>query len=125
MPLAQPELSPPTHPAAERRGTPRRRARDHLASPGAKPTFDARPALANLRLLVDDDLREAALALLALEGFLSRVKSELGGDAATPQRLAALAREAGPQARLEAASDDLARLQRRLAEAARVLSRSA
>ena len=102
----------------ERRKTPRRRVRDQLATPGGKPALDDRPTLVNQRLLVDDELREAALALAEVEAFLTGIQEELLRPAPSAERLRALGSDQTVELRLANLDDNLARLRRRLVEVA-------
>jgi len=100
----------------ERRRSPRRRLRDRIASleSAAGPSLRGRRELANLVLLVEDDLRQAALGLSSIEEFLARSLALLEGE---PLDAAALASHAGDDevaGQLDALSENLANLRRRM-----------
>ena len=112
---------PPPSPALaldipDRRQAPRRRLRDRIASLDHtdNPALKARPAVENLVMLADDDLRQTALALAGVEAFLCDSMELLEApdlDAATLHDHAA---SDDALARLELLSDSVAMLRRRM-----------
>jgi hypothetical protein len=102
--------------AIERRTSPRRRLRDRIASfdRSSNPTLRRRE-LANLVLLVEDDLRETALALGHIERFLGAATLLLERPDLSGAELNALAEDGEVLERLDLLSDSLAQLRRRMA----------
>lgn len=107
----------------ERRVLPRRRARDLLATAAPKPALDGRWDLYNHLLLVDDDLRETALALQGVESYLLRVRGAIVDRAVTGLTLDGLAAERSPEVQLDEAAENLERLKQRLGTIARLVAR--
>jgi len=107
----------PTH---ERRATPRRRLRDRIASHGgnANRALARRHDLANLLMLVDDDLRETALALGGIEQFLGCALTLIEKPDLTREELATLAGDDGVRERIDLLADNLASLRRRMGQIA-------
>jgi len=95
---------------------PRRRLRDRLVEREGttNPSLTERYALQNQLLLIDDDLRETALALGALETFLSDALRLLEDERVTAQDLAHLAGEGDTLDRLDSLAETLTTLRRRL-----------
>ena len=89
-----PAGSPPPEASHERRRAPRRRLRDRIASLD-RTTNQAlrRPEIANLVMIVEDDLRQTALALGAVEQYLGKAHGLLEQPDVTPQALAEMARD--------------------------------
>jgi hypothetical protein len=102
---------------------PARRLRDRLvAREGtANPVLAARYELQNLLLLLDDDLRETALALGSIEGFLAAALELIERADVTAEELARLAGDADILERLDTLGDALASLRRRMVTAAHAL----
>jgi hypothetical protein len=107
-------------PVPERRSTPRRRLRDQLASrPGTlSGALAGRPDLQNHLLLVDDDLRETALALGGIERFLAHALSLIEKPDLTREELAVLAGDDGVLDQIDTLSENLANLRRRMVQIA-------
>jgi hypothetical protein len=103
------------HPATKRR----RRVRDRLIDrAGTENPRLKRYELSNLMLLVDDDLRETALALGGIESFLARAlalleKADVGAD-----ELAALADDGLLSDRLDYLGETLGSLRLRVSQIA-------
>jgi hypothetical protein len=111
-------------PRIERRIPPRgRRLRDRLASREgtSNPTLAARYELQNLLLLVDDDLRETALALGAIEQFLGSALSLLEHKDVTAEEIGRLAGDGEVVERIDTLTDALDQLRRRLGAVASAL----
>ena len=108
----------PQEPAkdADRRKSPRRRLRDRIASLDSadNPSLRQRHELKNHLLLVEDDLRETALALGALEGYLARSMELIEDEALSPSALLAHADDIALPPRLETLSENLDNLRRRM-----------
>jgi hypothetical protein len=102
--------------AAERRRTPRRRLRDRIASLDStdNPALRSHHELLNQVLLVEDDLRQSALALGAVEGWLARSMALLEEPALSPHAIASHAADDEVVERLEQLAENLANLRRRL-----------
>jgi hypothetical protein len=95
---------------------PRRRLRDRLVEREgtANPALTERSALRTHLLLIDDDLREAALGLGAVEQFLSDAADLLENERVTAADLARLAERGDAIDRLESLSETITSLRRRL-----------
>lgn len=95
---------------------PRRRLRDRLVEREgtANPVLTERYALQNQLLLIDDDLRETALAMGALETFLSDALNLLEDERVTAADLAHLASDGETLDRLDTLAETLTTLRRRL-----------
>ena len=108
---------------ADRRSTPRRRARDRIASLDRtnNPTLKRSASTANLVLLVEDDLRETALALGAIEKYLASAMLQLENPAVTSADLSSLAGDSEVGGRVDALGDSLSELRRRLGQLAKAL----
>src|SRR5438046_131398 len=90
----------------ERRASPRRRLRDRIASHGgnANRALARRHDLANLLMLVDDDLRETALALGGIEQYLGNALALIEKADLTREELSLLAGDDGVRERLDTLS---------------------
>jgi len=101
---------------ADRRQAPRRRLRDRIASLDHtdNPALRARPALQNLVMLADDDLRQTALALAGVEAFLCDSMELLEAEDLDAPTLHAHAASDDALTRLEVLADSVATLRRRL-----------
>jgi hypothetical protein len=95
---------------------PRRRLRDRLVERDgtANPALTVRSALRTQLLLIDDDLREAALGLGAVEQFLADAADLLENEKVTAADLARLAERGDAIDRLEGLSETITSLRRRL-----------
>ncbi len=105
--------------ATDRRATPRRRARDRIATGVPTAPTAATSEAADLHALLEDDLRQAALALGAVESYLVRATSLLERGEAARAELRALAGDAEVLERLDDLEENLGALRRRMAQAAR------
>ena len=105
---------------SDRRRTPRRRLRDRIASLDrtANPVLRGRPDVQNTLLLVEDELREAALALGAVEQYLGQTMELLESATLTRAELEDAAGDEDVLARVDALSDSLANLRRHVARIA-------
>lgn len=103
-------------PSADRRRTPRRRLRDRIASLDAtdNPALRSQYDLRNLMLLVDDDLRQTALALGAVESYLARTAALLENPEVTGGELAEAADDEEVLDRIEDLSENLDNLRHRM-----------
>jgi hypothetical protein len=95
---------------------PRRRLRDRLLERDgtANPALTERYALTNQLLLVDDDLRECALALSSVEKFLAEALALLDNESVSASELAALASDGDSLDQLDNLAETLTMLRRRL-----------
>jgi hypothetical protein len=95
---------------------PRRRLRDRLLERDGthNRSLTERYALQNQLLLIDDDLRETALALGALETFLGDALRLLEDEKVSAEDLARLAGEGDTLDRLDTMAETLTQLRRRL-----------
>lgn len=95
---------------------PRRRLRDRLVERDgtANPALKERYALTNQLLLVDDDLRECALALSSVEKFLAQSLALLEDESVRAEDLARLAGDGEALDQLDNLSETLTTLRRRL-----------
>ncbi len=95
---------------------PRRRLRDRLVEREGtgNPALKERYALTNQLLLVDDDLRECALALGSVEGFLAQALDRLEDERVTAADLARLASDGDALDELDRLAETLTSLRRRL-----------
>jgi hypothetical protein len=95
---------------------PRRRLRDRLVEREgtANPVLTERYALQNQLLLIDDDLRETALAMGALETFLADALNLLEDERVSAADLAHLASDGETLDRLDTLAETLTTLRRRL-----------
>ena len=100
---------PPTAP-------PRRRLRDRLIDREGTDNecLVSKQGLQNHLLLFDDDVRETALALGNIEGFLARALAVLEREDLTRHELEALARDMDVEAQVAALDETLASLKLRL-----------
>jgi hypothetical protein len=80
----------------------------------ANPALKERYALTNQLLLVDDDLRECALALGSVEKFLAVALERLEDERVTAADLAALASDGEALDQLDNLAETLTSLKRRL-----------
>ncbi len=101
---------------------PRRRLRDRLVEREgtANRTLSERYELQNQLLLIDDDLRETALALGGIERFLAEALRLLDGEDVTARQLAELADD-DVLDRMDTLSETLVSLRRRLGTVASTL----
>jgi len=99
---------------------PRRRLRDRLVEREgtANPQLAERHELTNQLLLIDDDLRETALALGGIEGFLADALAILESEQVSARALARLAAGGDILDRLDTLSETLQSLRRGLATVA-------
>jgi hypothetical protein len=99
---------------------PRRRLRDRLVEREgtANPQLADRYDLTNQILLIDDDLRETALALGGIERFLADALGLLESDQVSARALARLATSGDILDRLDTLSETLQSLRRSLATVA-------
>jgi hypothetical protein len=97
-------------------GAPRRRLRDRLVEREgtANPALTERYALQNQLLLIDDDLREVALAMGSVEKFLTEALGLLEDESVTAGDLAQLAGDGETLDRLDSLAETLTTLRRRL-----------
>jgi hypothetical protein len=95
---------------------PRRRLRDRLVERDgtANPALTERYVLTNQLLLVDDDLRECALALSEVEKFLAQALSLLEDEGVSASDLAKLACDGDSIDQLDNLAETLTMLRRRL-----------
>src|SRR5436305_9518035 len=95
---------------------PRRRLRDRLVEREgtANPALTERYALTNQLLLVDDDLRECALALSSVEKFLAQALGMLEDESVRAEDLARLASDGDSLDHLDNLAETLTMLRRRL-----------
>jgi len=95
---------------------PRRRLRDRLLERDgtANPALTERYALTNQLLLVDDDLRECALALSSVEKFLAQALDLIEDEGVRAEDLARLASDGDSLDRLDDLAETLTQLRRRL-----------
>lgn len=95
---------------------PRRRLRDRLVERQGtdNPALTERYALTNQLLLVDDDLRECALALSSVEKFLAQALAMLEDEEVRAEELAALAGDGTALDQLDNLAETLSMLRRRL-----------
>jgi hypothetical protein len=116
--MRQPQPPAPTavQDIPDRRQSPRRRLRDRIASLDrtGNPALAARPALQNLVMLADDDLRQTALALAGVEAFLCDSMELLEAPDLDAATLHAHAAGDDALARLEVLADSVATLRRRM-----------
>ena len=100
----------------DRRKTPRRRLRDRIASLDrtANPSLRARPEVQNVLLLVEDELRESALALGAVEQFLGSTMELLESRTLSRSDLEDAADDEDTLERVETLADSLTNLRRHL-----------
>ncbi len=79
--------------------------------------------IGNLMLFVDDDLRETALAITRIEGYLTRTLSALESDGLRRQDVQALAADVDVLDHLDQLNETLESLRRRLARLAGEMKR--
>jgi hypothetical protein len=110
----------------ERRGAPRRRMRDRIASLDRtdNPSLKRRE-LANLVLLVEDDLRETALALGQIEQYLGAAMTLLEQPELDGDQIATMASDARVSWRLDALADNITNLRHRMASIATAVKNDA
>jgi len=93
---------------------PRRRLRDGLAERDTQQgRFVGRADVANLMLLIDDDLRETATAMNGIEGFLAEAQRLLDATELEPQALLRLCADDEVLERMDTLSETLQTLRRR------------
>lgn len=121
--------TPPTDAPDERRGSGRRdRARDRLMDRATQP-YRPNAALrgvsniGNLMLFVDDDLRETALAMTRIEGYLTRTLTALESPGLRRQQVQGLAADVDVLDHLDQLNETLESLRRRLAKLAGEMKR--
>ena len=112
-------MAPPN--PGDRRATPRRRARDRIATGTVSGALLGRDDLADQLLLLEDDLRETALALGGIESYVLRATELLQSPGLGRDELATLAGEGQVIERIDALSDNLVALRRRLTQLAAAL----
>jgi hypothetical protein len=104
----------PMQPTIERAVTPvgpvGRRMRDRLVE---RESHRARPELANLLLLIDDDLRETADAMTGIERFLGHALALLDGEQLEPAQLLRLCADGDVMERIDTLGEALTTLRRR------------
>jgi hypothetical protein len=107
----------------DRRTHPRgRRLRDRLLDRATQnPALTERFELQNLVLLLDDDLRETALALVRVEAFLQRSLELIDQGDLSAESLRAVAEDDEVRAQLDALAEAVANVQKRMGVAAGVL----
>lgn len=94
---------------------PRRRLRDQLAARDSQPErFVGRADIANLMLLIDDDLRETATAMTDIEDFLGDAQRLLDGAEMQPVELLRLCSNDEVLERMDTLAETLQTLRRRL-----------
>ena len=95
---------------------PRRRLRDRLVERDgtSNPLFAERHELANLMLLIDDDLRETALALGGIDRFLADALALLESEQVSARALAELASRGDILDKIDTLTETLSDLRRRL-----------
>jgi hypothetical protein len=95
---------------------PRRRLRDRLAEREgiANPGLHGRHELTNLLLLVDDDLRQTARGLGAVDAFLAAAADLLERDGVEASDLASLAGDGDVLDHLDELQENVAGLRRKL-----------
>jgi hypothetical protein len=100
----------------DRRRSPRRRLRDRIASLERidNPALRAMPRVGTQVLLVDDDLRQTALSLGAVEAFLAASMALLEKPGLTADELHEHADDDAVLDRLEVLSENVATLRRRM-----------
>jgi hypothetical protein len=100
----------------ERRRTPRRRLRDRIASldRSQHPALAGHHELQNHLLLVDDDLRQTALQLGAVEQYLHRSLELIESESTGADELGAHADDDAVLERMELLLESLANLKRRM-----------
>jgi len=95
--------------------SPRRRFRDQLAERETQSgRFVGRADVANLMLLIDDDLRETAGAMSCIEGFLGEAQRLLDEEQMRADELLRLCASGEVLAQMDALADALQTLRRRL-----------
>ncbi len=92
---------------------PRRRSRDRLTGRESQLKHGGRAEVANLLLLIDDDLQETADAMGAIEGFLADAQGLLDGDELRPEALLRLCAADDVMTRIDTLGETLAMLRRR------------
>lgn len=104
---------------------PRRRLRDRivLRDGTRNPRLVERYELTNQLLLIDDDLRETALALVDCEKFLGDALALLDSDQISARKLLELAERDDTLANLDHLADSIMQLRRRLGFIAHVLGK--
>jgi hypothetical protein len=95
---------------------PKRRLRDRLVEREGtnNPSLAERYELTNLLLLIDDDLRETALALAGIEHFLADALRLLDREGVRPTELVRLAQDGDVLDRMDTLAETLTALRRRL-----------
>lgn len=96
--------------------SPRRRLKDRLVEREGtqNPALTERYALQNQLLLIDDDLRESALSLSAVEQFLHDALGLLENESVTAADVAHLVGNGDTLDRMDALAETLTSLRRRL-----------
>lgn len=93
---------------------PRRRLRDRLVEHETQtPKLTRRSDSSTLLLLIDDDLRETALAMSGIDGFLAEALRLLDSDEVQPHQLLRLCANDQVMERMDTLADTLATLRRR------------
>lgn len=128
-PFASSVAAAPTAEPSERRSSGRRaRLRDRLmdrATQAYAPNAALRGVgnIGNLMLFVDDDLRETALAMTRIEGYLTRTLDALESQGLRRQDVQALASDVDVLDHLDQLNETLESLRRRLAKMAGEMKR--
>ncbi len=118
---------PRAQPAEERRASGRRaRSRDRLLDRATRPyppnvKLTGIDNVENLLLFVDDDLRETALAITRIEGYLTRTLGVLESSDLQRDQLRALATDRQVLDHLDLLNETLESLRRRLAKLASIM----
>jgi hypothetical protein len=103
----------------ERRSTPRRRTRDRIPQrETTNPALSQRFELKNLLLFLDDDVRESAMALARVEGYLGRALALLDDKEVSAAQLDALSDEQAIFDDLHTLVDTLGSLRSRMGKVA-------
>lgn len=92
----------------------RRRLRDRMADRDTdQARHTGRADIANLLLLIDDDLQETAAAMNGIEGFLAEALALLDGEALSADELLGLCRDDDVLERMDTLAETLQTLRRR------------
>jgi len=101
---------------------PRRRLRDRLVEHETQnPSFAERPEVANLLLLIDDDMHETAHAMSAIDGFLAEALRLLDSPELRPHELIRLCANEHVMEQMDTLTETLATLRRRFGALATTL----
>lgn len=102
---------------------PRRRLCDRLVEREKTENRALAPLHAHQVLLIDDDLRETALSITALEKYLAQVLRTLESEQVTAAELLALAHDSATAERIDTLVENLASIRRGLISVAAELSK--